>query len=242
MFFFFFFNYIRFAQKYGIEISVEEMKEFEQVLIKHPMLGTKSPVGEKLFEAIRFHKELEEGRILYKLDEYGTHTLLFRGRNRKSDLNPAYTSTDMWAPPSGYSSHGRYNSIGVPVLYLADDKAAVPYEIHTAHDEDVDIGTFQLERNLLLFDIGEFNNEFEGFVADTRIESRQLKHSYLIPNFIGACCNYLGYDGVIFKGTRGHDLHYTNYGLFNYKDGEDLSIVGNPISYKQILERKLEIK
>ncbi|OKP82770.1 hypothetical protein A3842_09695 [Paenibacillus sp. P3E] len=241
MFFLFFFHYARFALKYGIEISVEEMKEFEQFLIEHPLLGTKSLIGEKLFKAIHCHKESGEGFILEKIDEHGNNTILFRGRNRKSDSVSIFMSADMWAPPSGYSSHGRYNAIGVPVLYLADDKTAIPYEIHTAYDEDVDIGTFQLERNLIFFDIEELDDEFEGFFVNASIDSRQLKHSYLLPNFIGACCNLLGYDGVKYKGTRGNDLNYTNYALFNYKDKKDVSILGNPVSYKQILDRKLEV-
>ncbi|MBY7740152.1 hypothetical protein [Paenibacillus polymyxa] len=36
-------------------------------------------------------------------------------------------NADMWARPSGYSSHGRYNAIGVPVLNLADDKTPIPF-------------------------------------------------------------------------------------------------------------------
>lgn len=127
-------------------------------------MGTKNLIGEKLFEAIRRHRESGEGSILHRFDEQGNRKILFRGRNRKSDSASIFTNAEMWVPQSGYSSHGRYNAIGVPVLYLADDRTAIPYEIHTAYDEDVVIVRFQLERDLTFFDIGEFDNEFEGFL------------------------------------------------------------------------------
>lgn len=239
--FFFFYQFVSFAQKHDIEISLEEIKEFEQFLIKHPLMGTKNLTGDKLFEAIRRHKQSGQGFILNKFNDQGDRKKLFRGRNRKSDSASIFTNTEMWVPQSGYSSHGRYNAIGVPVLYLTDDKTAIPYEIHTAYDEEVVIVEFQLERNLTFFDIREFDNEFEGFFENTRIDSRQLKHSYLLPNFVGACCNFLGYDGVKYNGTRSENLYYTNYALFNYKDGEDVSIMGGPISYKQTLVRRLKL-
>lgn len=76
--FFFFYPFVSFAQKYDIEISVEELKEFEQFLIEHPLLGTKHLIGEKLFEAIRRHKESGEGSILHRFDDQGIRNILFR--------------------------------------------------------------------------------------------------------------------------------------------------------------------
>jgi hypothetical protein len=240
LFFFFFDQFVKFAEKYGIEISIDELKAFEQFLIQHPMLGTKNSVGEKLFEAIRRHKEASEGFILEKSSRTGNTAILFRGRNRKSDSFKAFTSSEMWSPPAGYASHGRYNAIGIPVLYLTDNIESIPYELHTADDEVIDIATFHLERDLVLFDIGEFDSEFEGFFLNARTDSRLLKHSYLLPNFVGACCDFLGYDGVKFIGARGKGFIYTNYALFNYKNEVDVSIVGNPVTFKQKNKRRLE--
>lgn len=115
----------------------------------------------------------------------------------------------MWAPPVGKFNHGRYNAIGVPVLYLTDDIGAVSYEIHAADDEMIDIAEFKIEKDLLLFDIGVFDNGFEGFFEENSADSRMLQ----LLNFIGACCSLIGYDGVKYGGVREAGT-YTNYALF----------------------------
>ncbi|GGH49986.1 hypothetical protein GCM10008014_14820 [Paenibacillus silvae] len=51
---------------------------------------------------------------MYRFDEQGIRNILFRGRNRKSDSASIFTNAEMWAPQSGYSSHGRYNAISKP--------------------------------------------------------------------------------------------------------------------------------
>lgn len=239
--FFFFFQLVEFAQKYGVSISENDLSEFQEYLIKHPMLGTKHIVGDKLYEAVRLHKEAGEGLILGRTSVESNNTYLFRGRNRKIDSEAPYKKTEMWAPKAGYSSHGRYNAIGIPVLYLSDNKYALPYELHTADDEFIDIVTFKLERNLLVFDIHLFGLEFESFFSNTRIDSRQLKYTYLLPNFFAACCHLHEFDGVKYSGVRGEKLSYNNYALFNYKNELDVSITGDLVTYKQIIERKLEL-
>lgn len=241
-FFMFFFinNLVEFAQKYDVEIATKDLEELQEFLKKHPMLGTKHFIGERLYKAISLHKNAGGGFVLEKTNPQNANTFLFRGRNRNFDTNVCYTKDEMWTPKPGYSSHGRYNAIGIPVLYLSDKKEALPYEIHTADNEIIDIAKFRVERDLILFDISLFGSECEKYFNDATMESRQLKHSYLLPNFFAACCYYLGYDGIKYSGVREINMNYINYALFNFVDSIDVSIIDSPVSYKQITVRHLE--
>ncbi|WP_186785979.1 RES family NAD+ phosphorylase [Paenibacillus agilis] len=231
-------EYCNFTSKYGYNIDRNNLTEFGEFLIKHPTMGTKHRVGEMLFQSIQRHKQ--EGKGINLKPTVDTGILLFRGRSRKEDSEEQYTGSKMWSPPEGHASHGRYNPIGVPVLYLTSDLEAVAYEIHALDDEVIDIANFEIKKELLLFDIGVFNYGFEGFFEDSRADSRLLKHRYLLPNFIGACCSFLEYDGVSYTGVRNKD-QYTNYALFTQENDQAVGITNEINTYKQEIIRKLSV-
>jgi hypothetical protein len=91
---------------------------------------------------------------------------------------------------------------------------AIPYEINPSHEDVIDVAQFELKRELKIFDIGSFDPEFRGFFCEKNGETKLLKQAYLLPNYIGACCSLIGYDGVKYEGNH-TKIRYTNYALFN---------------------------
>ena len=67
--------------------------------------------------------------------------------------------------------------------------------------------------------------KFEGFFSEKNEESSPLKTAYLLPNYIGTCCSFIGYNGVKYNGVHQTKANpYTNYALFNVESGTDLAI------------------
>lgn len=218
-------NFLEFAQQYGIDLTFDDFTSFRQHLIVYPLLAFQHPAGQKIFETIKMHYDKSDFVQLH------IKTMLYRGRTRKKDSGKPYVDKEMWSPPEGLPQHGRFNTVGVSVLYVTDRLDGLPFEIHPSPDEYLDVAVFELQRELHLFDIGLFDNEFQGFFNEINEESKPLKKAYLIPNFIGTCCSYIGFDGVRYKGvhqTAGTD--YTNFALFKVKP-EDMPVANSIATY-----------
>lgn len=200
----------RFLANYNMELHSFSFFGFKEFLMDYPMLAIKHFVGEMIYKALEEH--FATAQYIYLAEGISP---LYRGRARKSDSAKIYTPDEMWAPPPGLPQHGRFNPIGISVLYLTDHAEAIPYEIHASQDEQIDIVEFQVVKPLKLFDMQQFSSEFEGFFTESNVDSKILKEDYLLPNFIGNCCQHIGYDGVKYTGVqRQSELNYTNYALF----------------------------
>ncbi|MCM3132232.1 RES family NAD+ phosphorylase [Paenibacillus polysaccharolyticus] len=218
-----------FAEQYGEEISLKDLEAFKEILRTNPMLAYHHQTGRAIYEVLKQHFHHGNIHILStgQMD-------LFRGRTRAVDSIKAYTFEELWTAPVGKSSHGRYNFIGVPVLYLTNSKEAIPYEINPAHDQLIDIATFKiLRRELRLFNLGEFDPKFQGFFNESNAETdTRVKSAYLLPNYIGACCSHIGYDGIVYSGV--HHVAglepYTNYALFDMDAELDLIPTSQTVS------------
>jgi hypothetical protein len=204
-----------FALQYEINLSLTELSDFKKYMIENPLLAFKHPAGQKIYSVLKGHFDTGDCIHLEK------GVTLYRGRNRKVDATKL-TSDQLWSPPKGSSSHGRYNLIGTSVLYCSDKLHGIPLEIHPAHDEKVDIGIFEIKKDLKLLNIDFFEN-FSGFFSEKDVDTKTLKEVYLLPNFIRDCCFEIGYHGVRYKGVH-EEVEYTNYAFFNYHANTDIKV------------------
>lgn len=213
-------KFFQFAKKYNVTIFEDDLLDFKNHLKKSPLFGSDHPVGNAIYKILEEHFKHEN----YTVVKQGEQTL-YRGRAHDS-LAKQFEYHQLGAAPLGKSSHGRYNAIGVPVFYASDQKEAIPYELRPKYNQSIDIGTFQItKKEFKLFDIGHFDSHFIGFFNEITLDESNFKESYLLPNFIGACCNKIGYDGVVYKGVHEgtSKISYTNYALFNMEIELDLT-------------------
>ncbi|CAG7653260.1 hypothetical protein PAESOLCIP111_06729 [Paenibacillus solanacearum] len=212
-------EFCEFGERYSEQFTAQDLYEFRNHLMEYPMLGASHPTGQAIYQTLLKHFEAKEYSVLKP-----GHVDLFRGRTHKKDTDKAYEFHQMWTPPKGMPQHGRYNMIGVPVLYVADKLEAIAYEIHPAHDDVIDIAQLQITTDLTVFDIGQFDPSFSGFFSQPNEESKALKMAYLLPNYIGTCCSHIGYDGVKFSGVHDKEFVYTNYALFRVEANRQIKI------------------
>ncbi|NGZ77174.1 RES domain-containing protein [Saccharibacillus sp. VR-M41] len=218
-------KFCEFAKQYDVFFSIDDLSDFRGALLKNPMLAYRNETGRAIYEALKLHFEKAEYFIVR-----ADGSSLYRGRTRKKDLKEAYSKDGMWSPPVGKPQHGRFNAIGVSVLYVTNDSQAVPYEINPSHEDVIDIAEFKVTQDLKVFDIGNFDPDFQGFFNEKNEGTDLLKQAYLLPNYIGACCSSIGYAGVKYEGVHS-DLKYTNLALFEAREKGNIKVSDKVTTY-----------
>lgn len=210
------------AIKYDIELSKNEIEDFINKISENPMLAYQYETGIKLYNLF---KEILKHDDVYFLE---SGEKLFRGRNRKKDEDK-FSSSQLWSPPVGNAGHGRYNLIGIPVLYCSNTTNGLPYELNPLNNDFIDVATFQVIKQMRLLDISEiFNGEFGEYISSVNYESKKLKKGYLFTNYIKDCCASLGFGGIRYSGVGKED--YQNYALFNYGQEIDIKVLDDVIT------------
>jgi len=241
-----------------IEVEPKQIKKFSDYLKKFPMLGMKTLVGKKIFSFLKQAFKLFSDHMIddeisdddaYEMDQFiydpydcvktlYVGTKLFRGRTRKKDTIP-FISEKLWAPENGMATHGRFNLIGISVLYCTSEITNIPYELKSTDDELIDIGTFILQSDFTVLDVSAdaFKDLF-GFLEKPSYDTRTLKEGYLIPNFICDCCRQIGYQGIIYNDVRTHKC--PNYAFFNLEKNKDIKILPQIETMPNIFFSKME--
>ncbi|WP_394542158.1 hypothetical protein [Priestia aryabhattai] len=203
-----------FAEKYQIYIKRFELTNFLSFLKKSPMLALNHLVGKKLYELLS---------AMYKSMDYITlnNEILYRGRTRNMG-SKVYKPQEMWNPPFGVSSHGRYNIVGTSVLYLTDNQNFIPYELHYTTSQELDVATIEVITPIKVLDLSYLIGDFGKFLSQNPQSGNIMKLEYLLTNFISECCKDIGFHGIKYKGVKEGD--YNNYAILNYEAGKDLEI------------------
>lgn len=209
---------------YDMKFHDTEIYEFIDYVLNTPMISYKHSMGIKIFNLIKHiydNKDASYGYVILKHNER-----LYRGRKRKKD-SAIYDDDKLWNPPSKYTSHGRYNMVGVETLYCCNSKKGIAYEVNPQNDECIDIATLELKSDLCVLHIGNLFNSFRGFLSERVENSGSFKHEYILPNYIRDCCKVVGFNGVIYKGLYSELAgEYDNVALFSFKKEKDIRILG----------------
>lgn len=187
------------ASQYGIAFNNSEINEFIEYLYEKPMIAFKSTTAEKLYSLLKKVYEAQD----YEIMRIGKKC--YRGRSRGKD-GSKFAVKDLSYPPSGIASHGRFNAIGISVLYCTNNINGIPYEIEPKKNQVVDVVELMCQKELMLFNIDSVFKGFSEYTSKENIESKMLKKNYLFTNFISDSCSELGYDGITYSsvGTLSH--------------------------------------
>lgn len=187
------------ALNYKIDFKSDEIKDFIEFLYEKPLIAFKCETAKKLYSLLN---------EVFKAEDFArmqVGELCYRGRSRGKD-NSKFKVKDLSYPPSGVATHGRYNTIGVSVLYCTNDINGIPYEIEPKKNQFVDIVELKCVKELKLFNIDSIFKGFSEYTSKENIESKTLKKNYLFTNFISDSCSDIGYDGITYGsvGTLSH--------------------------------------
>ncbi|CEH29076.1 hypothetical protein AM501_09750 [Aneurinibacillus migulanus] len=204
-----------FAQLYGIELTNREILEFRDFIYNNPLTAFNHKTAKKLFNVLK--KYYKEGSY----DILRRNECIYRGRTRGID-EQQLKSEMLWNPPPGIASHGRFNSIGVTVLYCSNTIESLPYELNPTSTQVIDIAYIKALKNFKVLNIDKLFKDFNELFSEINLENKKLKKAYLLTNFIKDCCSIIGFDAISYKGV--HGKHYTNYAILNFKKNIDLVI------------------
>lgn len=152
---------------------------------------------------------------------------LFRGRILTSDKP---NKSDFLAPPKTITNEGRYNHLGVPVIYAANSNKTCFNELRKPENHFY-VAEFQIQETLKLLDLTNIDDFDESelltaIVISSVISSKaddnsKYKPEYYFTRFISDCCKYLKFDGIIYPSVQigiGKNYVFFKTDLLNEKD------------------------
>tara|TARA_R110000868_G_C10833033_1_gene759523 strand:+ start:104 stop:850 length:747 start_codon:yes stop_codon:yes gene_type:complete len=143
---------------------------------------------------------------------------LFRGRTLTDEIEVS----KLLAPPKSKTNEGRYNHLGVPVIYASTNKKTCYYELRKP-EKNLYIAEFHIKENLKLLDLinlEEYKDSellkaivISSVVSSKANDNTKYKPEYYFTRFISDCCKYLKFDGIIYPSVQ---IGFgENYVLFN---------------------------
>jgi len=174
---------------------------------------------------------------------------LFRARLHHSSGENPFTNSEMFCPPRQKATAGRANPMGIPFLYLSDNKETILYEIRASYLDEISIGTFVLKDEItspiIISDFTENVTLFYPSRVSERIKSTLLKQKisadlskpmrrydseldYIPTQFICEFIKiYTGVQGIKFRSslhTTGNNVVMFNQKLMNCTSTEKVKI------------------
>lgn len=197
--------------------TYEELIDLQKEYIRNPLLVQ----NQSLQKIVYFLKKLYNENKMYIVDEFYT---LYRARINKESI--IFKNDEMWEPPVKVSSHGRYNPVGLPVLYLSNNKEVIKQEVIKQADEYYNIASFRIKSSMKFLKINPlFPGEFKGFINEEipKYEEKLIfKVQYIIANIISLIIKDIGFNGVAYLSTK--DSRYINFAVLKYEKHKDIEI------------------
>jgi hypothetical protein len=206
--------------KLAENFTIDELVSLKEKYIRNRELMSSDTA---IYKLEQFIKELYKKNEWYVLSE---NRILFR--TRTSPENEPLSKEELWEPPSGSASQGRYNDIGVSVFYCANNKEVVKKEVPLPSGHIYNIAKFIVHKPLYLFPINFiFGRKFNGLINESVSKKHQnanFKEEYIISNIVSAICYNNNYDGMVYRSIK--DDVSIDYALFcNYKKGDEIELL-----------------
>ena len=186
------------------ELTIEDVIEFYNYLIKFPMLGLEHKVGKIIFEQIKY----------MKLSEF-SNVNVFRVRERNpTERQVPFSELEMFEAPYGIASHGRFNVNGQGELYTCESKEVALMEI-TSNNSEVryELIEWKLNENVQLLEFTDADSPLIKYCSF----QKQTKNNqeYILPNFIAQCAKFHGITGIKYSSVV--EPSSNNYVFLNFE-------------------------
>jgi hypothetical protein len=194
-----------------------ELDKFQQYIEKYPNLGAYHDTGKKIIDAIMDMRPTTINTSVYF-------------RSREVNESRVLGREDLGAPKRNYvTKEGRYNHIGIPVLYLASDKETCIAEMMEINESKLLWFQEFNVKNVQVLDLTTRPGEslstkhslliasliYEGVINQDSKRENIWKPEYYIPRFVADVTKMVGkFDGVKFSSNRGQG---NNLALFNWE-------------------------
>lgn len=195
--------------EFDFDVLKQEIKETPYMVLKNKL-------------ALEVYQLLEN--ISKKTSPISLNFTLYRGRILKSE---EFIKSDFITPPPNSTNEGRYNHLGVPVLYCADKQITCYNELRKPK-ENLYIAEFKINKELKLLNLNQID-EFDDWdkynllqaiflssvVSSKTDDKSKYKPEYYFTRFICDCCKSLNFDGIIYPSV--HIGEGNNYVIFDTK-------------------------
>ena len=118
---------------------------------------------------------------------------------------------DFLAPPKSITNEGRYNHLGLPVIYASDNCKTCFNELRKP-EQNFYIAEFEIKKNLRLLNLNNIENYKESdllkaivissVVSSKAVDDSKYKPEYYFTRFISDCCKYLKFDGIVYPSVQ----------------------------------------
>lgn len=181
-----------------------ELMNFNSVLATTPMVALAAETGKKIYSWINELFEKQINTIGFDRDFF------YHCRSRKTDSIP-YTYPEMLKAPHGIPGIGRYNSPGRAHFYFASTQNGAEAEIRKHLKKDEILQTVKLKpvKTIKMLDLSNTLQRGASFLKMIRFPveeiANNLPRQYLLPGFVGDCCQRIGFDGIKYYGSKEYD-------------------------------------
>ena len=209
------------------ELTMEELVDLKDEYIQNKFYVSQNKAFLKLEQVI---KSLYENGGYYPLASGRT---IFRTRTMDLGYEISKLPSDdkLWEPPYGVSGHGRYNDIGVSVLYCANNLDVLREEVPLDQGKEYVYAKFILSKTLKMFPINfvfkrgkDKQSDFAGLISQpSNSDSKSFKIEYIMSNIVAAICLKIGYNGIAYKSTKCPAS--INYAFLRFDKENELTMV-----------------
>lgn len=209
------------------ELTMEELVDLKDEYIQNKLYVSQNKAFLKLEQVI---KSLYENGGYYPLASGRT---IFRTRTMDLGYQISKLPSDdkLWEPPYGVSGHGRYNDIGVSVLYCANNLDVLREEVPLDQGKEYVYAKFILSKTLKMFPINfvfkrgkDKQSDFAGLISQpSNSDSKSFKIEYIMSNIVAAICLKIGYNGIAYKSTKCPAS--INYAFLRFDKENELTMV-----------------
>ena len=200
-------------------VTEEEIIDFINELENNYAFANTSYVGQKVNNIVANWKNIIDFDYKY----------FYHGRAWEDGQTSPYKPEKLLKAPSGYTLHGRYNSVGENHYYFSNESKGAVIEVRKHSSKKIiQVAKLKPKKSIKMVDFSEnltTRNKFLEYCRKDYVDDPEIKRhrEYLFPCFVASCCKANNIDGIKYYGSK----EYRNYVSWqdNYFDIVDSEIM-----------------